>query len=141
MYDKNSSKSSFSSSHDANVHAEALAAVGKGCSDPQVGFSRAPCRKASAGQTSPFCFLGGLSVHPGQHAANHREAAARWGRHSHHVSMCPHGDMEHQGVRRRHRTPSPLLTPPPSLNEPDPERSFLDPKKSFSEVLLFGPFK
>lgn len=46
----------------------------------------------------PFLlFLGGLSFHPGQHAAKHREAAACWGRHSHHVSMCPHGDTDHRG--------------------------------------------
>lgn len=46
----------------------------------------------------PFLlFWGGLSFHPGQHAAKHREAAACWGRHSHHVSMCPHGDTDHRG--------------------------------------------
>lgn len=76
-------------------------------------------------------FFGGFSVHPGQHAAKHREAAACWGRHSHHVSMCPMGTRTTGGVKET-RTPSPLLSPSPSLKEPAPERSFLDPKKRIS---------
>lgn len=50
------------------------------------------------------------------------------------ATMCPCVPMGTRttGGAKETRTPSPLLSPPPSLNEPAPERSFLDPKKRIS---------
>lgn len=128
---KNRGSSSFSSSHVENVQAEASSVVGKCCSDPQVASAVPHAGRLQLDRPPLSAFFGGLSVHPGQHAAKQREAAACWGRHSHHVSMCPMGTRTTGGVKET-RTPSPLLSPPPSLNEPATERSFLDPKKRIS---------
>lgn len=50
------------------------------------------------------------------------------------ATVCPCVPMGTRttGGAKETRTPSPLLSPPPSLNEPAPERSFLDPKKRIS---------
>lgn len=70
--------------------------VGKGCSDPQVDFSSAPWRKASAGQTSPFCFFGGFSSSMPAHCKT-QGGCRLLGQTQPPCVHVPHGDTDHRG--------------------------------------------